>query len=158
MSPQIIIALAIRMAILLAVFGSAWQIQTWRFGAKEAAHAKQDFKEARDRDAALLANVQQNAAVAIRRADNVILAQNAATVREVVLRRDADGVRGALVSLHDAAAGAINAASESATACLARAATLSELFTESTERYGEVAGKADGHASDVKTLTDAWPQ
>lgn len=36
--------------------------------------------------------------------------------------------------------------------------TLSDLFKECVGRYGEVAQKADGHASDAKLLNDAWPE
>ena len=35
---------------------------------------------------------------------------------------------------------------------------LPELFLQCSARYIEVAGKADGHANDAKTLTDAWPK
>ena len=38
------------------------------------------------------------------------------------------------------------------------ATTLRELFGECAARYSDVAAKADGHASDEKTLTDAWPK
>jgi hypothetical protein len=37
-------------------------------------------------------------------------------------------------------------------------ATLSTLFTECSGRYQDVATKADRHASDVKTLQEAWPK
>lgn len=148
----------VELIVAVALCGATWQVQTWRYGAKEAAHAKQDHEEAQARAAQALATVQQNAAVAIRRADNVIAAQDAATRREALLRADADGVRRALASLHDAAADALHAAAQSQAACLAHAATLSELFSASAKRYGDLAEKADGHASDVKTLTDAWPE
>lgn len=32
------------------------------------------------------------------------------------------------------------------------------VFSECQGRYGELAAKADGHASDVRTLKEAWPQ
>ena len=32
------------------------------------------------------------------------------------------------------------------------------VFTDCQGRYGELAAKADGHASDVRTLEEAWPQ
>lgn len=38
------------------------------------------------------------------------------------------------------------------------AATLSDVFGQCTERLTELAAKADGHASDAKTLDQAWPQ
>lgn len=35
--------------------------------------------------------------------------------------------------------------------------TLTDLFGQCTERYSELAEKADGHVIDVVTLTTAWP-
>ena len=32
------------------------------------------------------------------------------------------------------------------------------VFTDCQGRYGELAAKADGHASDVRTLEEAWPK
>ena len=32
------------------------------------------------------------------------------------------------------------------------------VFSDCQGRYGELAAKADGHASDVRTLEEAWPQ
>ena len=32
------------------------------------------------------------------------------------------------------------------------------VFTDCQRRYADVAAKADGHASDVRTLEEAWPQ
>ena len=32
------------------------------------------------------------------------------------------------------------------------------VFSECQGRYGELAAKADGHASDVQTLMEAWPK
>lgn len=38
------------------------------------------------------------------------------------------------------------------------AATLSGLFDQCAASYSELARQAQGHASDVRTLTDAWPK
>lgn len=37
------------------------------------------------------------------------------------------------------------------------AATLAQLLGECSDRYRDLARRADGHASDAKTLNDAWP-
>lgn len=86
-------------------------------------------------------------------------ARNAATTREIALRRDAaaaraesDGLRGQLTD----AARRIAQAPEPAVR--EYAATVSELFGECSRRYIEVADKAAGHASDVRTLIEAWPR
>jgi len=133
--------------LALAAFGSAWQIQDWRYGAKEQENAQHQ-----------LAAQRQAAATAVRRVDNVIEAQNAAAVRDRGLRIDAAGARTALVGLHAAAADAMRAAAASHDACVDRAAAIGDVLKESTDRYAELGQKADRHASDVKTLTDAWPR
>lgn len=147
MNIQLVIATAVTAAVAATSFGSAWQIQSWRYAAKEAQHEKQK-----------LADVQQSAAATIRRADNVIAAQDAAQTRARGLRVDAAGARDALVSLHDAAASALQAASATHAACVERANALSVALGTMADAGGEVAAQADRHASDAKTLMDAWPR
>lgn len=48
-------------------------------------------------------------------------------------------------------------AGTTAEACHQTAATLATVFGECTEQYRALAAAADGHASDVRTLSDAWP-
>lgn len=36
--------------------------------------------------------------------------------------------------------------------------TLGEVFNECVSEYTEMAGKADGHATDTQTLKEAWPK
>ena len=143
MNVQIIIALV----IALGGFGSAWKVQDWRYGAKEAERAEQE-----------LANQQRAAAAAIRQSEAVIQAQSAATIRVAALRRDADGERSALIGLSHATDAAMRAAAVTHEACVERAATLGELFNTSAKEYTSMAEKAGNHASDVQTLTDAWPK
>jgi hypothetical protein len=141
-TPQLIIA-----AVIAAVsFGGAWQIQSWRFTAKENERAQQQ-----------LADQRSSAAGAIRRADNVIAAQSAATSRDAVLRRDAAGARTALVGLHDATEQAMRDAAATHAACVERTATLSELLRAVAQAGGEVSAQADRHANDAQTLIEAWP-
>ena len=85
-------------------------------------------------------------------------AVNSARDRERTLRAD-------LVAVRDAAAGLRTQASEAASrlakapapAVLEYANTLGDVFAECSARYGEVAQAADGHASDARTLIEAWP-
>jgi hypothetical protein len=143
MTPQTIAAAI----IAFASFAGGWQIQSWRYSAKEA-----------DRVQQTLLATQHAAARAIRNTDNVIAAQNAAALRERNLRRDADRSRAAVVSLSDAAADALRRASTDHAACLVTAAAQNIVLTQCTGRYRDLAEIADRHASDVQTLIEAWPQ
>lgn len=142
MSPQLIIT-----AIIAGVgFYGGWHVQTIRYTAKVAAHAKQE-----------LAQVQQSAAASIRRMDNVITAQNAAAVRGVGLRRDRDRALSELERLRSAIAGTVPVTSDAPGACVERTNTADQLLLECAADLTELAGKADRHASDVQTLMAAWP-
>ena len=43
------------------------------------------------------------------------------------------------------------------TAVAEYAAATNELFDDCSRSYQKLAGQADGHAADVRTLTEAWP-
>ena len=144
---QLIIAAVIAATAFAGGFGTAWKIQAGNINAKEAAHAKQE-----------LANVQQSAASDIRRLDNAITAQNAATTRTVALRRDRDSALTELGRLRNAVNSAVQTANTDPVACPERAAALGDVLTELGRAGAELAEKADRHASDVKTLTEAWPK
>ena len=86
-------------------------------------------------------------------------AQNAAAQREAALkaelsrtRRAADGLRDTLTELRE------RVSTSSLDACRATADTLAAVLGQCQARVGELAEQADGHASDVQTLTEAWPQ
>lgn len=143
MSPQLIIALV----LTVVGFTGGWTVQSWRYGVKEAKRAQQQ-----------LADERLAAKTAVRRIDNVVEAQSAAVVRERDLRAAAAGSRSALVSLHDAAASALRAASATHAACLDRAAAISVVLDQCGAAYQELGVVADRHASDVRTLVDAWPR
>lgn len=143
MNPQIIIA-----AVIAALgFWGGWHVQSVRYQAKEAQHAKQE-----------LANVRSSAASDIRRLDNAITAQNRSVARAVALRRDADLARTELGRLRLAVASAVQTASTDPVACPERAASLGDVLTELGRAGAELAEKADRHVNDVKTLIDAHPQ
>lgn len=86
-------------------------------------------------------------------------ARNEAAKRETVIRADADAARRSADSLRDQLA-ANKRAMSSAAADAARqyADTLADVFSECAERYASVAEEADRHASDKRTLMEAWPQ
>lgn len=143
MNPQIIIAAI----IAAASFGTAWRIQDWRFDAKEKTHEEQK-----------LVQVQHSAAVQIRRADNVIVAQNAATSRAVALRTDRDSVISELARLRDTLARPVPGAGATGDACTERTDPARELLSECAAQLTDLAGKADRHASDAMTLQQGWPK
>ena len=79
--------------------------------------------------------------------------------REETIRTLAAAVGKSSDSLRDTA-NAIRVGLPHATVEAARTAAdaFAAVFTECQQRYVEVARAADGHASDVRTLEEAWPQ
>jgi hypothetical protein len=84
-------------------------------------------------------------------------AERKAQARIAAVKRDAAGARTALVSLSEAADTALRHASDSHSACLAEANTLTVVLGKCSAEYVDVAGHADEHASEVITLREAWP-
>lgn len=130
-----------------ATGGTVWVAQDWRYGAKEKERVEQQLEL--QRYAAKSAIIQQR---------TVIAAQNEAQARARALRLDADGSRAALVGLYNAADAAMRAAAASHDACLVRADSFRIVLNQCGEAYQELGAVAGRHASDVKTLTDAWPR
>lgn len=86
-------------------------------------------------------------------------ALNAAQTRQAQLRTDADSARAESDRLREQSADAarrLAAAPAPAVAEYATAAT--ELLDQCQRSYQGLAAAADGHASDVRTLIDAWPR
>lgn len=86
-------------------------------------------------------------------------AENAATEREKKLRADYAAAHAAARGMRDTVA-AVRGELPAATAdsCRSTADAALAVLGECSDRYREVAEAADGHASDVRTLTEAWPQ
>jgi len=90
----------------------------------------------------------------------VLDAQNDAKKREIALRADVQSARNALDGLRHAAdlsraAYRLTGVPANAGADAADAALV--LLSRCAERYTDLAAKADAHVSDIKTLTQAWP-
>ncbi|WP_157979300.1 hypothetical protein [Rhodoferax ferrireducens] len=137
-------------ALLAAVLSSigTWTIQSWRYDAKELERA--ELQIALDRESRTLER---------KRSQNVIDAQNSARVRDVALRRDSDAARLESDGLRDDLAAIrrqLPGLADDAVRRYADAASV--VFSDCSRKYQEVAGAASGHASDVKTLEDAWPK
>jgi len=127
-------------------FGAAWQVQDWRYAAKE--------KEHETHRATMLEQQRMADAVQLERLGTV---QKAAETRALALRhsasdarRESDGLRGAIVTLS-------RIPPTDATASTDRATAVGELLADCSDRYQTVAAIADRHASDVQTLSEAWP-
>lgn len=133
--------------IAVSSAATAWKVQDWRYEAKEKQRVEME-----------LAQTKAQAAAAIRRVDNVIHAQNAATNRLIALRRDAAASRDALNGVSLAAGEALRRAQASHDACLVTATTTSELLASVSTERRELAEKADGHVNDIKTLTEVCSQ
>lgn len=132
-------------------FSSAWIIQADRYKAKALTYENKTLaQQAQAQDLARAAQEHQATAFAA--------ATFGAQARAITLRRDADSARAALDGLHRATANAVVASASTHDACLVRATALSELLGNCGERYTSLGAKADRHASDVKTLVDAWPK
>lgn len=138
-------ALAAIVSAALA-FGGAWQVQNWRYGAKEKDRADETLKQTRE-----------IAGHYAERAGAVIAAQNAAKIRESSLRSDADLARTELDGLREQSDAALLAGRSSLETCLVTANAFSVVFHQCAKEYQGLGAIADRHASDAQTLTDAWP-
>ncbi len=85
-------------------------------------------------------------------------ALNAARTREISLRRDRDAARAESDGLRDQAADAARRLADAPPATVLEYATaVNQLFADCSRSHQELAGKADGHAADVRTFREAWP-
>ena len=151
LSPKFWIALAVAAALAFAGLflyraGAAGVRVKWDASIIE----QQKFAAAQEADNRKLENKRQT---------NVIEAQNEQTKRTQTLQVAAAGARAESVSLRDTIA-AIRAKlpSTPGDAASNAASTAANLLGECAAAYQELAGRADGHASDTLTLEQAWPQ
>ena len=103
-------------------------------------------KEAADkREQELTTQVQEAQANGLKREETIKALAAAVGKSSDSLRNTANAIR----------LGLPNATVEAARTAADAFATV---FTDCQRRYADVAAKADGHASDVRTLEEAWPQ
>jgi len=148
---------AAALALALA-FGAGWMTQSWRKDGEiqslQLRHQRElTASEQQARLAEMLArSTEQQFQQKLQEAND------AARKREITLRRDADGARVAAGGLRDEVAALRRRISIAPEASRADAtAALGDVLLACTERYRSVAEEADRHASDVRTLIDAWP-
>lgn len=138
--------------LLAGAFGAGWMVNGWRLG-ERIQRMEHDQAQA-ELSAALAAGVKE-----AEWTKNLEDARNAATQREITIRADAAAARGAADGLRDDLAEIRRQLpSLAAEACHIRADALADVFQQCAGRYSELAEKADRHASDARTLSDAWPE
>jgi len=130
----------------------AWQVQSWRYTgqinqirAAQAEAVNTATREARAQESARFKGVQD--------------AQAAAQTRAQVARRDADRARSELDRMRDtlsATRGGVPG--ESTAACAVRADAGADVLAQCAAAYLSMAGIADRHANDARTLIEAWPK
>ena len=128
-------------------FGVAWKFQSTVL---EATKHEYETRLAAARSAAQQASIDAQ--------KRVISAQNEAQRRAAVLRRDADRAAEYAAGLRESIATAGRAYTTTLDACTEHAATLGQLLGDCGDRYRKLAATCDGHANDVKTLSDGWPR
>ena len=136
-------------------FGIAWNIQGIRLDSLDVAFNRYQ------------AEVEMNAATAKRAAldkekfwlGEIENARINAKSREARLKRDVANAQSAVVGLRNEL-GTLQARLATSTdeAVLNAAASIGALFVQCADDYRAMAEIADRHASDVQTLTEAWPK
>ena len=132
-------------------FGAGWQIQSWKYGEKIEAMklaTSNEVIEALRRNKVLTETITAKYQEALNesRAREGILRRNVA-----IAIRESDGLR-------EQASEAARRIAEAPPASIAEyATTVSGLFADCSRDYQEMAGKASGHATDVRALVEAWP-
>ena len=131
---------------------AGWSVQGWRLGEQIAAlktaqaeAVNTATREARAQESARFKGVQD--------------AQAAAQTRAQVARRDADRARSELDRMRDtlsATRGGVPG--ESTAACAQRADAAADVLAQCAAAYLSMAGIADRHANDARTLIEAWPK
>ena len=144
-------ALAAILAALIA-FGGGWKVNGWRLG--EQINEMKSAQQQAVADATREARAQESA-----RFKGVQDAQAAAQTRAQVARRDADRARSELDRMRDtlsATRGGVPG--ESTAACTQRADAAADVLAQCGAAYQDLAAIADRHASDARTLIEAWPK
>lgn len=143
-------ATAVKGLVLIAVFAAGAVVNGWRV----KAHYQSEI-------AAIESDRQSERNEAERKtrliADQYTEALNNARKRETDLRLSVDGARTELDRLRVTIKKRSAAVAASPASAVDYSIAVSELFAECAGEYQALAGKADGHASDIRTMIEAWP-
>ena len=146
MNPTIIVAAISAALAWLLGFGAAWTLQ-----GRDIDALKMEAKDA-------IISQQRSARASIERATLALTkAQNDAQARRTGIDAAVDSNGAGLIGLRDTAT-AVRSAATTPDASAAYANTVSELFDQCGRELVKVAGRADGHVSDIQALMDAWPR
>lgn len=135
-------------------------IQQLRIDKIEASHKLAVATLVQEHEAAVKEQREQAVKDQAHITDNYQGALNEARIRETSLRIDAGRSRAAADGLRVAARTAASRIHlpETPPATVAEFATTSgELLADCAGKYQELGEKADGHVSDLRTVTEAWP-
>ena len=138
--------------LLLALFSGGWHVGAGRVQAKwDAAIAAQATADAD-------AN-RESRVIESRRQSNVIEAQNAVTLRNKTLQVAAASAGAVAIGLRDDIATIRRDLPGLADdAVRQRADAVAAVLADCTAEYATMAAAADRHASDTRTLMEAWPK
>ena len=133
------------------VFGAGWVANGWRLG-QELAELKASHTQelaALDQAAFLVAQtISTNYQEAL---NDAIQEQTRLAGAAAVAQRHAGRLRDQLREAD------VRIATASTTAVREYAATANQLLGQCSQRYAELAAKADGHALDARACREAWP-
>jgi hypothetical protein len=146
------IKLAASVALLAALFAGGWYSGAGRV------QGKWDTAKVEQAEADAEAN-RANRVIESKRNVTIIEAQNAATLRNKTLqvaaadsRAVADGLRDDIATIRRSLPGL------AADAVRERADAVAAVLADCSREYADMAATADRHASDTRTLIDAWPK
>ena len=143
-------ATAVKGLVLLAAFVAGAAVNGWRVKAHYQAEiaaiesARQSERNEAERKTRLIANQYTEAL-------------NNARTRENEIRLAADGARSELDRLRITIKKRSAAVTASPASAVDYSIASSDLLAECAGEYQALAGKADGHVSDLRTMIEAWP-
>ena len=147
MKPQTI-AVAVGAAF---IFGGGWAVNGWRLGQDIAQIQLTHTQELSARDAGTFAVAQAITTNYQGALNEAIQEQTRLAGAAAVATRNAGRLREQLTEADK------RIATASAAAVREYAATANQLLGQCSQRYTELAAKADGHALDARTCRAAWP-
>lgn len=143
---------AIAAAVSAALAGAAGFALAWNIQAKIILDNSLEVANER------IARQQATRSLIERNQAQLGAAQAAAQSRVVVLAADLGRNRTELDRVRIASETAMRSAASGLDACIGATHAYHLVSTQCTERLVEMGRNADGHASDTKTLMDAWPR